>query len=86
MVSVKAQAEEAEANWITEEKIAAAAGGRCRAVLAMMETAPEEAQMEQDGRSPLKQRGGAEGEQRVCNHCAMWGCDCQVSQFVCFSF
>ena len=80
MATAKAWAEEAEAHWIAEENVvAAAAAARHRAVLAMTET-------EQDRGALSKQKGQAKGKQMVCNHCATWGFDCQVSQFICFFF
>ena len=80
MAAAKAQAVEAEAQWLAEEKLVAAAAVRHKAVLAMAETAAEEVGMESDGGLLLKQKGWVEGEQMVCDRCAIWGFECQVSQ------
>ena len=51
----------------------------------MVEAVAEEAGMEPDGGSLLKQKGWAEGEWMACDHCVMRGFDCQVS-WRCFCF
>ena len=79
MAVTKARAENAKACWVTEE-LTAAAVARHKAVLAMAETAAEEAETEQVVGLPAKQKGRVEGEQLACHRCAMWGFDCQVSQ------
>ena len=66
MAAAKVQAVEAEVHRIVEEELAAAAAKR-RAILAAVETAVGEAGMEPDGGLPLKQKGQAEGEWRMCN-------------------
>ena len=76
--TAKAQAKEAKACQIEEEKVVVVTAARHRSVLA--ETAAEEAGMEPDGGSLSKQKGWAEGEQTACDHCATWGFECQVGQ------
>ena len=66
MAMAKVQAVEAEVHQVME-KLVAVAAARCRAVLAMVEAVAEEAGMEPDGGSLLKQKGWAEGEWRMCN-------------------
>ena len=56
---VKAQAVEAEACWVVEEKVTAAAAARCRDILAVAETVAEEAGMEQGSRSVRGQPSGS---------------------------
>ena len=59
--------------------LAAAVVAKRKAVLAMAETAEEEAKMEQAIGLLAKQKGQAEGEQLACDCCMTWGFDCQVS-------
>ena len=73
--------EEAEGCWIVEE-LAAAAVARCKAILAVPETAAEEGEMEQAVGLLAKQKGRAEGGWLACEHCVTWGFDCQVSLVV----
>ena len=78
MAVAKARAEEAAVHRIMEEKVAVEAAARCKAVLAMAETAAEGAETEQVVRLLAKQKGWVEGEWLVCNCCVMWGFNCQV--------
>ena len=81
MAVAKVWAEEAEECWVTEE-LTVAAVARCKAILAMVETAAEEAEMEQVVGLPAKQKGRVEDERLACDCCVMWGFDCQVSPTV----
>ena len=77
---------EAEVHWIAEERVVAAAAARWQAILdaeAKCKAEVEEMGMEQGGGSLSKQKERAEGKQIMCDHCAMWGADCQVS-LICF--
>ena len=65
--------------WV--EELAAA---RCKTVLAMAETAVEEAKMEQVVGLPAKQKEQVEGKQLACDRCTTQGFDCQVSLMVDF--
>ena len=75
---VKVWAEEAKACWVAGEELVAATAARHRAILAMAETVVEVG-MEQDGRSPSKQKGQVEGKWLTCDCCMTRGFDCQVS-------
>ena len=72
--------EEAEACQVMEEELTAVAAARCRAILATVETAVEEAGTEEDSGSPSKQKGWMEGKQLACDCCSTRGFKCQVSQ------
>ena len=49
---------------------------------AEVETAVEEAEIEQGSRLLLKQKGQVEGEQLACDCCMTWGFECWVSRVV----
>ena len=74
-------AAKAEGRRIVEELVAAVAAKR-KAVLAMAETAVEEAKTEQAVGMLAKQKGRAEGERLACDRCMTRGFDCQVSPVV----
>ena len=70
------------------ERVTVAAVARRQAILdgeAKWKAEVEEMGMEQGGRLPLKQKEGAEGELIMCDHCAMWGTEYQVSDW-CFYY
>ena len=84
--ALKAQAMEEEAQWVTEEKLAAA---RQKAMLedeakhkAKAEQQVKELEPVQGGSSLSKQKGWVESEWVICDCCVMRGCKCQVSCFL----
>ena len=81
MAMVKVQAKEAAVHQIVEEKVAAEAAARCKAVLAVVETAVEVVETEDAVSLPANQKGWAEGEWLACNLCTMRGFNCQVIFF-----
>ena len=74
---------EAEACQIMEEKVVVAV--RQQAILdveARRKAEAEEAVADLDDRLLSKQKERVEGEPVVCDHCAMRGVECQVSDFI----
>ena len=79
----KAAAEvKAEVCQIAEERVVVAAAVRRQAVLeaeAKCKAEVEETGSEQGGGLWLKQKERVEGKQVMCDRCATWGAECQVS-------